>query len=63
MEKDHEEEKDCIFNKRSNKNKLNDYNTSVVKIRKRMLKTKIDGIDEVRVNFRSSALTNQDYEQ
>ena len=36
MEKDHEE-KDWIFNKSSNKNRLNDYNISAIKIRKRML--------------------------
>ena len=63
IEKDYEKEKDFIFNKSSIKDKLNDYNISAVKIRKRILKTKIDDNDEVMVNLCSSAITRQDYEE
>ena len=62
MEKNYEEEKDSIFNKSRNINKLNNYNISTVKIMKRILKIKINDIDEVMVNLCSSTMTNQDYE-
>ena len=49
--------------KSSNKNKQNDYNISEVQKRIKMLKTKFDVIDKDRINIRSLAMTNQNYEQ
>ena len=61
MEKDYEEK--IVSSIKVAIKKLNNYNISVVKIRKRILKTKIDETYEVRINICNSAITNQDYEE